>query len=274
VGVFKAPVTGQYRLRLASDDSTIVKMDPADFTAAFDSASMTEVCRQNNHTGFRDYFKYYTYDDPTTCRIDLTADQYYFIHIWGNQVGGPGYHTVSMEVPDQVRDPPRENTKPLVSEIKITNNYVPEILQVKIMNATGGTFKILMQEKNDAGNFIVNFLTEEIPFDASASTFRSKIREKYNYWYMTVVKEMLDASGSVTEVDASQVGSLYTMTFTRKRPHSALPFLLIADLQGSGIVTDSVRTQENSDALSGNYVLDIGGETVDLWYSDNDQTIT
>ena len=45
----------------------------------------------------------------------MTKDSYYYIHVWSNQGGGPSHLSLALEVPDEVRNPPRENTKPEVT---------------------------------------------------------------------------------------------------------------------------------------------------------------
>ena len=91
---------------------------------------------------------------------------------------------------------------------------------------------------------------------------------------MTVTKQMLDASGQVTTVEADQVGSKYILEFTRVRKYTAMPFIHTTNLQGSGISTNVEQTQENSPPLTGTYKLQIGSEEVEFSYSHGAQSIT
>ncbi len=58
-GIFTPPVTGYYKFRVSSDDSSETKIAEVDFNAEFDESLMETICKRiNGHTAFRDFYKY------------------------------------------------------------------------------------------------------------------------------------------------------------------------------------------------------------------------
>ena len=163
-GWFKAIRTGKHRFAASADDHfyMVISKTPN----VIDHNLLTKSIDLGYWVSFRTYNK----DAQWSEYYDFVAGNYYYFETVATNTGGPGHHTLAVEVPS---DTFQINSHFAVLMLKISTVQVKEKLRVRMMGARSGTWRFSIGDKksrhpvkwgwepswmlNDALNSIHNF---------------------------------------------------------------------------------------------------------------------
>lgn len=244
-GLFTAPATGAYKFFTSGDDHTrlLISKSPVDLSKAFDESTMMEqLCDQPSPTHQRNF---YANEDQSICTPkSLEQGQKYFLVYLHRQGSGGDHFTLAVQVPGS--DPDKPNKVSQIQEVKINNSPVREKVEIKVCNATGGSFFIVFNNSNAA----LNKTTGAIAWDASDADLKTAIQRATGWWFTQVVRTQ-QANCSV-----------YTVTFDGYRGDYQDPF--VQKVLTPGNATVAVRNLARaSPPVAGKFKLKINGETTE-----------
>ena len=279
-GIFKPSVTGTYKFYTAADNESLLKISqtPIDVNADFDESTLQTLCEYYSAPGFRNF---YVDMENQICEAALTGGQDYYFVFLHREYSGDDHYSVAVEVPNT--DATKPNQVSRIHEVRIDNTPVREVMEVVINNATGGTYRVFfpqMSQVTDPDGTVRNVTeynkkSDDIPFDASADSFKNLVKGPTGYWMLSVERIEINASGT-QETDPSLItGRKYTLTFQYHRGLTMAPILDTTNLIGSGMVTTAEVTQAASPVLGGSFKLKYGTHiTSSIWYGEWSGTVS
>lgn len=193
-GYFKAPVDGVYTFYASGDDNFKVSMNRG--TTALDSkdpAGAEEIISLNRHTSFRDYSTFNTYSTPVT----LVKDQYYYLEALHIEGGGDDHFTLSVRFNNPAVTNHHNSIKE-VQRLQIIQNNAKENTTITFEGYSSDVVYKLTFKDPASG---ATLQTDEIPIDASASTFNDRVDDFYRKYYGSVIvvtRTMWDVDGIET----------------------------------------------------------------------------
>jgi hypothetical protein len=254
-GVFTSREAGDYTFKISGDDQTklLISENPIDFTAVFDQSSLPEaVCNIPGHTSFREFNKY----DTQSCTYSLEANSDYYIMALNNEGGGADHMTVGLTMPNSDTTVP--NQTPEVQTITIDNNPTRQVISITLLNAIGGTFTLIFQQRNaETGETVYFRETRNLDNDIEAEDLSNKIRSKIGTTN-TVVRESLDSNKNVTTDPTKVKGFKWTISFEGYRSRDVLPVFNTKKLVGDNIKTTVNEDQPQSDPVAGHFTVKYG----------------
>ena len=256
-GLFKAPVTGNYKFKLSSDDQGILKIstDPVDFDVAFDEKTMMgDLCTQSSHNSYRSF--YFNDDLSQICNKNLIAGKYYYIIAMHREGYGIDSLSLTLQIPNT--DETRVNKSPKVSKIILSNNQINEKVSIKVWNAAGGTFQLTYIEVNNDDVIIYNEVVNNIPFDVDSTTLISMVKSQAKLkTSFEIVRYNLDNSGNRDPAYVNPDGGYeWVFDYTTVRANQVLPVLNSSGLLGNK--KTKVETLVNpSPKISGSFKIQI-----------------
>ena len=263
-GVFRSREAGTYKFKIAGDDQSklLISDQPLNKGELLDQSALPEaVCKIDSHTHFREFHKFET----QSCEYDLQANSDYYMMVLNNEGGGADHITLGVTIPNS--DATVKNQTPQVQKVEIKNTPVRQVISLKIMNAIGGTFRLVFQERNsDTGESVYYKETADIPNDADADTVASKVRQRIGTT-STCVRVSLDENENVTNDSTKTKGFRWTLTFEAYRTRDMLPQFKIDELVGSNIKTSATEDRAQSKPVDGYFYIKYGNsDPVKIWY--------
>ena len=254
-GMFKAPVTGNYKFKISSDDEGILKIskDPVDFNVAFDEDTMMETLCESLNNIYRNFYS--TEDDSQIYNKEMISGKHYYIIVMHRQAGGSSSLALSLQIPNI--DEKKVNKSPKVSKIFLSNTQINEKVSIKIWNASGGTFKLTYLDLDENDQIIYNQSVNDIPFDVDSSTMYSIFRSQIGLKTALIVRYSLDNLGNRDPAYVNADGGFeWVFDYTVPRNHQVLPSLNSSDLLGNS-KTKVERIVNPSPIISGSFKIKI-----------------
>ena len=264
-GIFTATSSGEYTFYTAGNDKTRLSISKTaiDEGAEFDEDSMMQLlCDQAIDTDFQ---MYYWHPDDSICKVTLEAGKKYFLVYLHMHKSTDSHFSLAVEVPGSNSSLP--NTSSQIQEIKINNNAVREVQEIKLCGATSGTYSITFSAKSKE---FKTHTTEDIDWNASASSFREAVFKATKWWHLGVTRRTLDAGGNETS-DAGSIDCFeYTLTYDAYKGEYLDPFVNTKGLSPNTAKSTVKVKVEPSAPVAGTFKLSYDGEVTDtLQYSES-----
>ena len=269
--MFRTTVAGQYKFRISSDDQSQFQIStlPIDYTQEFDRSTLPEaVCKVENWSQFRHFYQW----DTQGCDYNLQANSDYYI--FAAHAEGSSHDHISMGVTVPNFDPAVPNQTPQVQKIQITNNPVRQMISLTLMNATGGTFSLVFQERDNSTGLTTYYKeTAAMDHDVDANMLALRIQQKIGV-VATAVRVGLTAAQTITGDPAQTKGYKWVVTFSGHRAKDMLPAFKINGLVGARIQTKAVEDRPQSNPVEGNFKIKYGdSDDITVWYWFNGTTM-
>ena len=254
-GIFRSLDAGKYTFKISGDDycSFYISETPINFDVEFDRSTLPDpLCYIQGWTDFRTFTRY----DSQVCEYTLEANKDYYVMLFQQEGGGHDHLTVGVTVPNS--DNTKPNQSPQVQKIEIINNPDRQQLKLKAMNAIGGTFTLVFQERDPNTGANVYFKeTADLDFDIEAELLCTRIRQRVGT-SCTAVRKYLDQSQNVTSDPTKAKGFQWEITFEGYRSRPLVPAFKTSKLIGEGITVNAEETKQQSPSVEGNFTLKYG----------------
>ena len=270
-GIFKSQAAGTYTFKISGDDQTrlYLSSDPLDFTQEFDPTTLPEAkCIIDGWTDFREFNRY----DTQSCDYTLEENKEYYIMVFQSEGGGGDHLTVGVTTPND--DASKPNQSPQVQKVWIDYKPTRQVIKLKIMNAIGGSFRLVFQERDsNTGETTYYRETTKLDRDISAEDLSEQIRRKTG-WESTAKRDMLDANEKVTTNTNKVMGFIWTISFTEYRTRDMLPLVKTEDIIGDGIKTSVEEVTAQTAQVEGHFTLQYGNsDAVQINYNHSGNTM-
>ena len=268
-GIFTSLDAGKYTFKISGDDYTSLYLseNPINFDETFDRSTLPDpICYIQGWTDFRMFNRY-----PTQiCEYTLEANKDYYMMVFQQEGGGADHVTVGVTVPNV--DNTKPNQSPQVQKITINNTPDRQELLLKIMNAIGGTFTLVFQERDpDTGASTYFKESANLDYDIEDELLCTRIRQTIGT-ECTAVRKYLDQNKNVTNNATNAKGFQWEISFTAFRTRDIIPAIKSDNLTGSGVNVNIEETKSQSDQVEGHFTLkynNIETGNIEYYYSGN-----
>ena len=255
-GVFTAKSSGIHTFRMTAYFSGwfYISKSPIDFSQPLSSLEMEEPLEVNYLQKLRNF-----YDDEENqmIQVNLEANTDYYVAVLNRSQSYSINLSMSMTVPSFDQSAPNNDKR--MQEIKIVNEPIFQIVEIVILNATGGEYKLhILDTDPDSGETIFSAKSNYLKLDSSEVEVMN-IVQALTLTSTKVKKSYIDANRNTVTDESSAKGIKIRLEYIYFSTRAGYKMEAVTDfLRGDNIVAEVVEVQRQSQGIRGSYILQYG----------------